>query len=203
MIAITASTPALLGQDKVFDRHLSFSWDINSPLSNTNFIKNTSVKGVMVSYRQRINNHLFLGIDLNNVTYHDYSPRQTYFLDGGAVTTSFYKYVVAYDVTLGGDYYFSPEKRLSPFAGLGVGANYNSYKLYYNIYSSEASGWGVLVRPQAGAILKIGEEMSWGVLAAIHYDYSTAASKDFAYTNFTNIGFRVGIVIGVGSGSPF
>lgn len=201
MLMVGAVTGAMA--QNAFDKFISFSWDVNKPLSNTNYIKKYSVKGFQVGYREKIGDHFYIGGDFSNATYDDYAPRQTYYIDGGAVTTDFYKYVVAYGVTLSGDYFFTPEKRLSPFAGFGVGSNYNSYKLYYNIYSSSDSGWGFLMRPQAGAILKIGKEMSWGVIAAVHYDYSTAMTKDFAYTNFANIGLRVGIVLGMGTGSPF
>jgi len=203
MLILMACTATGVMAQEVFDKFLTFSWDVNIPLANTNFIKKSSVKGFQVGYREKIGDHFFVGGDFSNATYDGYSPRQTYYVDGGAITTDFYKYVVTYGATVSGDYYFTPERRLSPFAGLGIGADYNSYKLYYNIYSSSGSGWGFLARPQAGAILKIGKEMSWGVIAAVHYDYSTAMNKDFAYTNFTNLGLRVGIVLGLGLGSPF
>ncbi len=202
IILIACAATGVMAQE-VFDKFLSFSWDVNMPLSNTNFIKKSSVKGFQAGYREKIGDHFYVGGDFSNATYDDHAPRQTYYIDGGAITTDFYKYVVTYCATLNGDYYFTPEKRLSPFAGLGIGASYNSYTLYYNIYSSSGNGWGFLARPQAGAILKMGKEMSWGVIAAVHYDYSTTMSKDFAYTDFTNLGLRVGIVLGLGLGSPF
>jgi outer membrane protein W len=154
-----------------------------------------AVKGFQFGYHEKINDHFYMGVDFNNMIYSEHTPRQTYYSTTGDLTTDFYKYVVSYGGVLAGEYYFSPDKRLVPFVGLGVGANYNSYSLYYNIYSSKDDGWGVLVRPQAGVIFKLGQKQSWGIIAAVHYDYSTAKSTYFNYSNFNSLGLRVGIVV--------
>jgi len=188
---------------EAFERMFSFSWDINTPMSNRDYIDKTSLKGFHLSYREKISDHLYMGGDFNTAIYDSYTPRQTHLIESGAVTTDMHKYVTTYGLTLSGDYYFTPEKRLSPFVGIGAGANFNLYNLYYNIYSSGDTGWGFLAHSQAGAILKMGANRNWGIVGAVHYDYSTSVSKSFAYANFTNLGFRVGVVLGMGLSSPY
>jgi len=179
---------------QTYDRFFSLSLDVNQPLSNTDFIGNTSGKGFKLGYRQIINEHFLLGADINSATFNDYAPRQTYVSETGAFTSDFYRYAYTYGLTLNGDYLFFPDRRFQPFAGLGIGASYIDYTQYYNIFSSGDRQWGVLVRPEAGAIIRLGKYSSWGIQGAIHYDFSSAKSTDFEYNNFMNVGFQIGVV---------
>src|SRR5689334_2996599 len=107
---------------QTYDRFFSVSYDVNQPLSNTDFIGNTSGKGFKLGYREIINEHFLIGVDFNSATFNDYAPRQTYVSETGAFTSDFYRYAYTYGLTLSGDYIFFPDKRFQPFAGLGVGA---------------------------------------------------------------------------------
>ena len=177
-----------------YDRLFSISLDVNQPLSNTDFIGKTSGKGFKLGYRQIVNEHFLVGADLNSATFSDYAPRQTYTYETGAFTTDFYRYAYTYGLTLSGDYLFFPDKRVQPFAGLGLGASYIDYTQYYNVFSASDKQWGVLVRPEAGVFIRLGKYSSWGIQGAVHYDFSSAKSADFEYNNFTNVGFQIGVV---------
>ena len=49
-----------------------------------------------------------------------------------------------------GQYYFplGEAERFFPYVGLGLGANYNDYVVYYNIYSDRDKAFGFLARPK-------------------------------------------------------
>jgi hypothetical protein len=51
-----------------------------------------------------------------------------------------------------------------------------------------------MARPHAGVWIKAGEQKNWGINAGVHYDFSTAKSKDIGYKNFMNLGFEIGLV---------
>jgi hypothetical protein len=178
----------------LYERYFSISYDVNVPLVNTGYVKDVSTRGFQVGFRQKINEKFYAGLDLNDATYSSHIPRQTYSTDGGALTTDFYNYVYSYGGAIAAEYYFDNEKKIMPFVGIGIGATYNEYTQYYNLFSNSDKKWGMLLRPQAGAIFKLGKFESWGLITAIHLDYSTAKSKDFGYDNFMNVGFRVGLV---------
>lgn len=178
----------------IYERYFALSYDVNIPLVNTGYVGNTSTRGFQFGFRQKINEKVFVGLDLNDATYSTHIPRQTYTTDGGALTTDFYNYVYSYGAAVAGEYYFDTEKKIMPFVGIGVGATYNEYTQYYNLFTNTDKKWGLLLRPQAGAIFKLGKFESWGLITAVHLDYSTAKSKDFGYDNFMNLGFRVGLV---------
>ncbi len=187
----------------LYDRNISFAWDINLPMTNTDFIKNATSKGLRIGYRERISNGFYMGVDFNYAGYSDYAPRQTYYNETGAVTTDFYKYATTYGATLSGEYQFRADKKVIPFLGLGIGATHHSYKVLYNVFEQSDSGWGFLLRPEAGAIVKFGRKGVWGLITSVHFDYASVNSDKFAYRNFTNLGLRTGLVFWIGSGSPF
>jgi hypothetical protein len=187
----------------LYDRSISFSWDVNLPLTNTGFINDVSIKGFRIGYRERITDRFYMGIDVNYAGYSDYAPRQTHYYDGGALTTDYYKYATVYGAMMTSEYLFRVERKVMPFLALGLGASHQSYSVYYNLYSQNDSGWGFLVRPEAGAIVKFGSRGVWGLISSVHFDYSSNKSDAFAYKNFTNLGFRTGLIFWLGSGSPF
>jgi hypothetical protein len=185
---------AKAAQSQSFDKFFMVSLDMNKPISNTDFIKDPTARGLKLGYRQLLNEHFLVGVDLNTASYKGYAPRQTYASSNGALTTDFFRYAYVYGVTLAGDYLFFPDKKLQPYVGLGIGASYVDYTVYYNVYSSNDPNWGVLLRPEAGALLRIGKYSSWGIQGGVHFDFSTAKSTDFGYNNFSNVGVHVGIV---------
>ena len=78
--------------------------------------------------------------------------------------------------------------------GLGLGANRNEYNVYYNIFRHDRV-FGFLARPEAGIIVRIGERRRTGIMAAVHYDYSTNKSDVLDYDNFSSVGVQLGIVL--------
>ena len=177
-----------------YDKMFFVGWNVNTPLVNKEFVSKGSTHGARLGYRAMIREQIALGIDITWATYDGYTPRQTYYSANGALTTDFVNYANNYGAMLTGDYYFFKEKKVMPYVGLGAGLAYNGYKAYYNVYSSGDNVFGFMTRPQAGVWIKAGERRNWGINAGVHYDFSTAKSKDFGYKNFMNFGFELGVV---------
>lgn len=180
------------------DNYLYVSWDINVPLSNTNWVGNTSTRGGKAGYRAFFADGKFsAGLDFNWATFDEYAPTETIQNANGAITTDYFKYIYNYGLAASGQYYFLKGQSdiLFPYAGLGLGATYNDYTLFYNIYKDVRKSWGFLARPEAGILVRFGPRRSLGAMAAVHADYSTNRSKDFGYDNFANVGFQVGLML--------
>lgn len=175
-----------------------FAWNYNLPLSNTDFVGDGTSAGAKVGCRFRIAESRFsAGVDFSWATYNEYVPETTFREPGSALTTDFFKYVYNYGFVVSGQYTFqlgNPEIFM-PYAGLGLGANFNTYKLYYNAFEEEDNGAGFLVRPEAGIVIRFGERRALGAIAGVSYDFSTNKSKDYDYSNFSNLGFQLGIVV--------
>lgn len=185
-------TAAVFGQ--YYDKMYLVNWNVNQPLSNTDFVGKTSFRGVRFGYREMINDKVAAGIDLHAYSYDDYTPRQTYYNQGGAVTTDFFNYVNSYGATFVVDYYLFTERKFMPYVGVGLGGVYNNCKVYYNLYSTNKGVWGFLARPQIGAWMRLGDKGNWALHGSIQCDIGATKNPDFDYRNFNSIGLQVGFV---------
>jgi|SRR5690606_586894 len=173
------------------------SWNYQVPLSNTNWLDSSSPHGGKVGYRFFIQDRISLGVDVNWSTFDQYEETRTFEQENGAITTDYYKYIYQYGAVISGQYYFpvGESEIIFPYAGLGLGANYHDYTLYYNIYDESYTGWGFLARPEAGVVVRFGKYRSLGAIAGVHFDYSTNKNDNFDYNGFNAVGFKLGVVM--------
>lgn len=178
------------------DRYLYATLDVNQPLSNTDWIADATKSGLRIGYRVFIQPRFSAGLDLGTVTFGEYNPTETIEGPTGALTTDYFKYIYSYSAVASGQYNFivGNGEIVFPYAGLGIGANYNTYVKYYNIYDDRENGWGFLVRPEAGVMIKFTKRRSIGLIGAVHFDYSTNSSEMFNYDNFAAAGFQIGLM---------
>lgn len=182
----------VLGQSK----YLYLNLDVNKPVANTEWISGTSIAGGKIGYRGFIRPNFSAGVDLGWANFDEYEPTVTRQLATGAITSDYFHYIYNYTGVVSGQYYFKQEDedRFFPYAGLGLGASTNQYVLYYNIYQDTQRSWGFLARPEAGVLFRFTDRSSLGVMAAVHFDYSTNKSDKFAYNNFSALGFQIGLI---------
>lgn len=192
IILFVLSGSSAFGQ--YYDKLYFLNWSINEPLTNKRFVGNTSTRGGRVGFQQMINENFAAGLDFTWASYDDYVGRQTYTSPTGALTTDFFKYVDTYGATVAASYYFFTDQKFMPYVGAGVGASYNEYKLFYNVFSSSEGSWGLLLRPQAGAWYRLNDRSSWALHGSVQFDFSTARNTDQGYKNFSNLGFQIGVV---------
>lgn len=177
-------------------KYIYVALDMNKPLSNTEWISGVSIAGGKLGYRGFIRPNFSAGVDIGWSSFDQYEPTVTKQNPTGAITSDYFHYIYNYSGVVSGQYYFKTEDedRFFPYAGLGLGANTNEYVLYYNIYQDSQRSWGFLARPEAGLLFRFNERRSLGIMAAIHFDYSTNRSDKFNYNNFSSLGFQVGLI---------
>jgi len=182
------------GQGQFMNKYFGMVWDVNKPLSNTEFIKNISPLGLKITYREFVNQKFSIGVDLGFASYEDHLEPAIY-VDGNTSTfAELYGYAFNTSLTLAGEYYFLTDKPVMPYVGFGLGAAYNKYTMYYNIFDNQDKVWGLMLRPSAGALISFGKNSPLGVITGLHYDYATTKSSDFDYENFSSLGIQVGLV---------
>lgn len=177
-------------------KYFYFSLDYNTPLSNKSWISKGSAQGVRIGYRAFITDRVSAGVDLGSSSINEYKPTRTIESASGAITTDYFNYIYSYSAVISGQYNFlvGDGDQIFPYGGLGLGANYNEYTQYYNIYTNAETAFGFLVRPEAGILVKFGTRRSLGAMASVHYDYSTNKSAEFGYKNFSTAGFQIGLM---------
>lgn len=181
------------------ESYFYFNWDVNIPTANKSWIGTTSTRGAKVGYRHFVGEERkwALGVDVNWAYYEEYKPTETFQNPGGAITTDYFNDIFQVGLTANGQYYFPVGERqhIFPYAGIGLGVARNDYSVYYNIYSDQETKWGFLARPEAGVLFRIGTRRRLGLMAGVHYDYSTAGSDTYSYKSFSSIGFQLGLML--------
>jgi hypothetical protein len=186
---------ASLGSAQYYSKYFAVALDFNKPIVNKEFINNISQKSFKLVYREFISDRFTVGGELGMATYSDYIPPFVYVQDNTSIYTDIYSYVYNYTMALSGEYFFTEDKIVMPYAGFGIGAAYNQFTMYYNVFKQQDNRWGAMVRPHAGAIFKFGKRSNLGIMTDVHLDYSTTKSEDTDYNNgFANVGFQVGLV---------
>lgn len=192
MLVVGISQPA---SAQYFDKTYSIMLDMNKPVSNTNYVDNLSARGFRFGYREMISDKFFGGLDINSTSFNRHIPRRTYSTGTNTITTDLFNYTYNYGATLSFDYLPTTEKKFMPYVSLGVGASYIRFKQFYNVFSNQSDSWGVLVRPEVGMRYRVKATSSWALQAALHYDYSSAKSKDLDLGAFQTVGLSVGVII--------
>lgn len=178
-----------------YSKLFTASFDFNKPIVNKEFIDNLSRDSYKFGYREFISDRFAVGGELGMATYSDYIPPYVYEQDNTSIYTDIYSYVYSYTIALSGEYFFITDKVVMPYAGFGLGAAFNQFTMYYNVFQQQDNRWGAMVRPHAGAIVKFGKKSNWGVMTDVHLDYATTKSEDTDYTSgFANVGVQVGLV---------
>ena len=181
------------------DSYFYLNWDVNAPLTNKDWIDNTSTRGAKLGFRKFIGSDrkFSVGLDVNWSYLQEYKPTETFQQASGAITTDYFNDIFYFGVAASGQYYFPVGNRehFFPYAGIGLGAGSNTYSVSYNIYQDEESSWGFLARPEIGILVRIGTRRKIGLMAGVHYDYVTTKSDTYNYSNFSTVGFQTGIMI--------
>lgn len=178
------------------EKYIYLSLDVQKPTSNTEWIEDITASAGKLGYRGFIRPNFSAGLDIGWANFDQYEPTTTKQNPTGAITTDYFHYIYSYTGVVSGQYYFKEEDedRLFPYAGLGLGAITNEYVLYYNIYEDTERSWGFLARPEIGILYRFTRRGSVGIMAAIHYDYATNRSEKFSYSNFSALGFQIGLM---------
>jgi hypothetical protein len=179
--------------DPVFESFFTFDWEISVPASDQ-FVDATSTTGGRLEYRKMLDNNFSLGFDVSWNSFYKYQPYQTYHLNSTTdITTDLYKYNYTLPLALTAHKYFSVAGgHVVPFAGLGLGATYCRPSVFFNIYELYEENWGFLVRPEVGAIVKLGSTGDWGILAGARYSYSTNKETSFKIDKLKALSFQLG-----------
>lgn len=178
------------------ESYFYFNLDINTPMANRSWLSATSGNGAKVGYRKFINEKFSAGLDIGWASYRQYFPKETFVNGTSSTTTDYFNYITNYTFAASGQYNFklTPEWLL-PYAGIALGAANNKYTRYYNIYTDQEQSWGFLARPEAGVLIRFSQRRSIGGMIAVHYDFSTTQSETYNYTNFSNLGVQIGIML--------
>ena len=177
-----------VGADK-----FSIAWEVGIP--SNDFMSATSYSGGRIEYQRMIKPNVSVGIAGSWNSFSEYVPKTTYQKpDGsGAITTDIVNEIYSVPLTLTAKYYFLHDKRaLTPYVGIGLGAQYSAQAKYFNIYGLEDNNWGFVARPELGLQFSFNRNSSL-FLSGV-YNYAAVKSDFFKTDNLDHIALAIGFV---------
>lgn len=186
---------SLAARGQQYDNAFHVGWSIFTPLSDKDFTGSTSTAGIRLGYTKFVNDRFGFGFEAGYATLDDYVPPTTYVHEGGAITTDVYNYLYYFTLMANGQYYFTPGKRFIPYTSLGLGVAFSEYKIFYNVYQDGDHKTGFVMRPELGTLFKVKEYGSFGLKAAVGFDYATNKSDYFETKNLSGFSIQLGIVL--------
>ena len=170
------------------------SWEVSFPVGKA-FVSNTSFLGGKFEYRHFIKRNISLGATLSWNNYEEYVSRETYenAEQTQAITSDNQRYVFNLPMTVDGFYYFEHGKKIRPYFGLGLGAQYSSQAAYFNIFVIEDKNWGFVMRPQLGAYIPFSEFSHNGFVLAAGYNFATNKNESFRFSNMQSFWVSIGV----------
>lgn len=153
------------------------------------FICNTSWRGATMDYRKYINGgQIGVGATIGWNAFYK-AKTNTSFVDGTkTITGDAYNYSSSVPMMLVGDYYFSPNQKINPFVGFGLGTTYTQDDVDMGLYTYQLSAWHFSMQPEAGVIIT--PNPGFGIMISGKYYTALKTSNSAAHNYFaTNIGF--------------
>ncbi|ATL49079.1 hypothetical protein COR50_18940 [Chitinophaga caeni] len=173
------------------------SWEISIP-TNNDFLDKTSFAGGRFEYRHFLSQApVSFGVSLSWNSYEQYIPTQTItYKDGNAaITTDMDRIIYTVPILATAHYYFNNNSAVTPYAGVGVGAQYSEQDIYYNIFVTDEYNWGFAVRPEIGVLIHP-KSNNWGFLLSANYNFATNKNSLFDINNLKSFSFNIGLYIG-------
>jgi outer membrane protein W len=194
-IAVTARSQSTRSFSSFNDLAI-FSWEIAFP-HNNDYVGKTSLTGWRFEYRKMVRPNVSVGLALSSNYFDDYFPSKTYTSGDGksAVTTDMVRQVFTMPLTLVSHYYMGKEnKNAKPFLGIGIGGQFTELNSFFNVYEIQEKNWGFVVRPEFGAIFRMGQGIRG--LLSIGYNLSTNHYDAFNLTGENQFVINLGIGMG-------
>ena len=167
---------------------------INFPLGNTaDYIGATSFRGISLDYRYNLQPNIAIGVGTGWYTFYEQKDYGTYNNDDGSLAISGlqYRYINSAPILFVGDYYFSPDEKISPFVGLGIGTTYNEVRTQMSQYYVNTDSWQFSLAPEVGVMVAGTTGVSGFLSARYNSNFKTSELDAQSYLTL-NVGVMFG-----------
>lgn len=173
--------------------NLNINYSINTPTGDfKDFVNKTSYRSWAASLLYGINDKLSVGLGTGFQDYYQKYPRQVYKLEGGGdVSAVLSNSVQAIPLLAQVQYNFTPQARVQPYVGVGVGGNLILYRQYLGEFGSSKNKFGFAARPEAGVFVPFRKGGPAGITLRADYNYMPVNYNDLQ--GMDNWGAGIGV----------
>ncbi|AXY77681.1 hypothetical protein D3H65_28495 [Paraflavitalea soli] len=173
--------------------NLNINYSINTPTGDfKDFVNKTSYRSWAASLLYGINDKLSVGFGTGFQDFYQKYPRQVYKLEGGGdISAVLSNSVQAIPLLAQVQYNFTPEARVQPYVGVGVGGNLILYRQYLGEFGSSKNKFGFAARPEAGVFVPFRKGGPAGITLRADYNYMPVNYNDLQ--GMDNWGAGIGV----------
>ena len=171
---------------------LFVGYEVSIP-TTTDYLSETSWAGFRLDYRHMVTPNVSVGLAMSFNTFEEYFDKKTYVSADGnsAITSDMIRQVYTTPITASVHYYFNGDM-ITPYVGIGLGAQYSEQDAYFNIYGITSNNWGFVSRPEVGIIGRFSSSV--GGYLSVAYNYGTNKNDAFNIDNFSHVPITLGLV---------
>jgi outer membrane protein W len=168
-------------------------WTFNVPLGSVReFANDVSPLGFELQFNGWLFDNLSLGVSGEWATYVDNRPRQTFSVDGAAITAKLYNSVQTTSARLLIHYAFLAGGSFRPYIGPHVGVSWSTFDLQAADSTLSDSQVSVNLGAETGTEMPLGRYAPV-LLFNVRYSFSPAAEFRSTVTNVQSLGFMLGM----------
>ncbi len=148
-------------------------YSVNIPSGSFHdFIGDPSFRGVELGLLHGVSDKIAIGFGTCFQDFYQKYPRQVYKADDGSdISAVVSNSVQTIPLLAKFRYYFSPEKRIQPFAGAGIGGNLALYRQFLGEFADSRNKFAFQVQPEAGIYIPLrpGAESGFSLKASYNF----------------------------------
>ena len=174
--------------------YFGISYEPSTPLGDMrDFTVNSSLRGLNGNASRYLNEHFSVGINVQWTGFYEKDERHTWKFEGGGLTATAWKEFYIIPLYANARYHFKTEEeaRLLPYVGLNVGTAYVEQNLQISDYEYKFKYWKFAFAPEAGTLIPMGMEKSWGFDIKLRYQLFPYNENDIGLMHFLNYSFGV------------
>ncbi len=172
---------------------VNLNYSIAQPLGSlSDYAKNTSFRGWTLGFQYALNDRLSLGLKTGFSDFYERVPRAVYPGKGEDVSAVQTRTLQTIPILATVQYTLaSPEAKVIPYAGLGVGTANMNYEKYWGEFVEQENKWAFQVSPELGINVPFGKYSPFMLNANVQYNY--APFKVNEISNFNSIQANIGV----------
>jgi outer membrane protein len=178
---------------------MEFDYNVSLPMGQfKDFISKTGTRGFEFEMKYMLNDHIALGGNLTWYGFTEDFDRDTYYFDGGAITTQIWNYLTVFPIRAVFTYYFLPDGDVNPYVGIMSGAYYVDKESDVGSHNYQDKSWHFGLTPKVGCYFPMGGQTEWGFNFNIKYDYilyNKTTLRNEEWNSLTFFDFSLGVMV--------
>jgi hypothetical protein len=179
----------------------SINYQMNVPMgSSKDFVSKASFEGVNINWAYFVTENIAVGLDLSYNNYHESIGQKIYRPNENmAINAAQYRYTQAFPIKAQVKYFFSQNRYIKGYAGLGLGALSAGQHIVVQDLGDWDNNWGFLVSPEVGMLIPFGADSPFGANVTAGYNFSTNKSTfgSIDINNRQSLYFNVGLYVAI------